>query len=39
MIVISPRDIYGNVIEGVTNLLFDATLFDGVNNVTGMIIR
>eukprot|EP00347_Sterkiella_histriomuscorum_P007352 403349276 len=34
-LVIYPRDIYGNVIEGVTNLVFDAELFDGVYTETG----
>lgn len=35
MIVIYPRDIYNNVIEGVSSLVFEASLTDGTNTETG----
>ena len=36
MIVIYPRDIYNNVIEGINSLLFVGELYDGTNLVTGI---
>lgn len=34
LIIVSPRDIYGNKIENLAGLSFDAVLFDGVNTIT-----
>jgi hypothetical protein len=31
--VITPRDIYGNIVLGVPDLKFEAELFDGLNTV------
>lgn len=38
MIIVIPRDIYGNRIDGLSSLVFDATLFDGVYTITSMNI-
>jgi hypothetical protein len=37
-IVIYPSDIYGNQIEGLSGLSFNAVLFDGVNYITSKIL-
>ena len=37
LLVISPRDIYGNIVYGIPSLKFKAELFDGLNKVTGKV--
>ncbi|CDW86507.1 keratin-associated protein 10- [Stylonychia lemnae] len=38
-IIIYPRDIYGNKIEGVTYLIFNAVVNDGTNQVTDSLAK
>jgi len=37
LLVIVPRDIYGNIVYGIPSLKFKAELFDGLNRVTGKL--
>lgn len=38
LMVIVPRDIYGNIVVGVPDLVFEGELFDGLNTVKSKII-
>ncbi len=38
LLVIRPRDIYGNQVIGEKDLIFDAEIFDGINTVKSIAV-